>query len=224
MKKLKYILQIFIVVLSLQTLQSCREDALEIAELDRTDVASYSDLFNAFWDTMNNDYNYFNEQEESWDNVYKKYSPKFKKLTTFNKADVSPIEAEKEAKALEDDIKNGLAFRYEGDILRATKIQPNTYMKCISTTTDKGVSYDNSWGRKNQGGKTQVQFQRDERISQLMGTAHIPKDMQGATFSEELGNYSWYIEGGEKMWVTYYRGEKYHQVAKRTSSSSTVSL
>ncbi|XRE43883.1 hypothetical protein ACIVBQ_002087 [Tenacibaculum discolor] len=108
MKKLKYILQIFIVVLSLQTLQSCREDALEVAELDRTDVASYSDLFNAFWDTMNNDYNYFNEQEESWDNVYKKYSPKFKKLTTFNKADVSPIEAEKEA---------NLAFKYFAEII-----------------------------------------------------------------------------------------------------------
>ncbi|REH54609.1 peptidase S41-like protein [Tenacibaculum gallaicum] len=108
MKKLKYILQIFIVVLSLHTLQSCREDSLEVAELDRTEVASYTDLFNTFWDTMNNDYNYFNEQEENWDNVYKKYSPKFKKLTTFNKADANPIDAEKEA---------NLAFKYFAEII-----------------------------------------------------------------------------------------------------------
>ncbi|CAM1370230.1 putative Peptidase S41 [Tenacibaculum sediminilitoris] len=108
MKKLKYILQIFILVLSLHTLQSCREDSLEVAELDRTEVASYSDLFNAFWDTMNNDYNYFNEQEESWDIVYKKYSPKFNKLTTFGKGDVDPIKAEKEA---------NLAFKYFAEII-----------------------------------------------------------------------------------------------------------
>ncbi|PKH49222.1 hypothetical protein CXF68_00310 [Tenacibaculum sp. Bg11-29] len=108
MKNFKYILQIFIVVISLYTLQSCREDSLEIAELDRTDVNNYSDLFNTFWDTMNNDYNYFNEQEENWDDIYRKYSPKFKALTTFNKTNVDPVLAEKEA---------DLTFKYFAEII-----------------------------------------------------------------------------------------------------------
>lgn len=108
MKKIKYILQIFVVLVSLSTFQSCREDSLEIAELDRTDVNSYSDLFNTFWDTMNNDYNYFNEQEENWDNVYKTYSPKFKSMATFNKSNVDPVIAEKEA---------NLAFKYFAEII-----------------------------------------------------------------------------------------------------------
>ncbi|WP_431164953.1 S41 family peptidase [Tenacibaculum halocynthiae] len=108
MKKITYILQIFIVLISFSTLQSCREDSLEIAELNRTAVNSYSDLFNAFWDTMNNDYNYFNEQEENWDDIYRKYSPKFKAFSTFNKANVDPILAEKEA---------NLAFKYFAEII-----------------------------------------------------------------------------------------------------------
>ncbi len=108
MKKFTNFLQIFTVVIALFALQSCREDALEIAELDRTDVTSYSDLFNAFWDTMNNDYNYFNEQEQNWDDVYREYNPKFEALSTFNKTDVSPVLAEKEA---------NLAFKYFAEII-----------------------------------------------------------------------------------------------------------
>ncbi|WP_299161354.1 S41 family peptidase [uncultured Tenacibaculum sp.] len=108
MKKIKYILLIFITIISLYMLQSCREDSLEIAELNRTGVTSYSDLFDTFWDTMNNDYNYFNEEKENWDDVYKKYSPKFKNLTTFNKANVDANQAEKEA---------NLAFKYFAEII-----------------------------------------------------------------------------------------------------------
>lgn len=105
MKKLKHIL---LILISLYTLQSCREDSTEIAELDRTYVNSYSDLFDAFWDTMNNDYNYFNEEKENWDDIYKEFSPKFKNLTTFNKANTDAIQAEKEA---------NLAFKYFAEII-----------------------------------------------------------------------------------------------------------
>ncbi|MGG8495480.1 S41 family peptidase [Tenacibaculum sp. TC6] len=109
MKKIKQLVQVFAIVFSLYTLQACREEAMEISELNRTEVTSYSDLFNTFWDTMNNDYNYFNEQQhQNWDNVYKEYNPKFKNLSTFNKGNVDPILAEKEA---------NLAFKYFAEIV-----------------------------------------------------------------------------------------------------------
>ncbi len=113
MKNIKNILQLFLITFSVVVLQSCREDVVEATELDRTTIYSYETLFNSFWDTMNNDYNYFNEQEESWDDVYREYNPKFKALTTFGRTDVDPALAEKEA---------NLAFKYFAEMISDKKL------------------------------------------------------------------------------------------------------
>ena len=43
-------------------------------------------MFEVFWNTMNQRYNYFYEQSSfNWETVYNEYAPKFKKLKTFNR-------------------------------------------------------------------------------------------------------------------------------------------
>ncbi|CAA0235608.1 Putative S41 family peptidase (modular protein) [Tenacibaculum maritimum] len=107
MKTLKHIL-LWSALGILFTLQSCREEALHVSEIERSVINSYDHLFKTFWDIMNNDYNYFNEQEGNWDDIYREYSPKFQKLTTFNKRNADPVLAKKEA---------NLAFLYFAEII-----------------------------------------------------------------------------------------------------------
>ncbi|CAA0235607.1 Putative S41 family peptidase (modular protein) [Tenacibaculum maritimum] len=107
MKTLKHIL-LWSALGILFTLQSCREEALHVSEIERSVINSYDHLFKTFWDIMNNDYNYFNEQEGNWDDIYREYSPKFQRLTTFNKKNVDPVLAKKEA---------NLAFLYFAEII-----------------------------------------------------------------------------------------------------------
>lgn len=75
-------------------LQSCVDNeespTTEINRYTTSDIQSYSDLFDIFWTTMDQRYNYFYEQKRKdgmdWDAVYKKYSPKFKALKSFGRS------------------------------------------------------------------------------------------------------------------------------------------
>lgn len=79
---------------------SCVEDITESTKeptrYASSEINSYSDLFDMFWNTMNQKYNYFNEQKGmDWEEVYRLYSPKFKELKTwkrdakYSKAEIS---------------------------------------------------------------------------------------------------------------------------------------
>ncbi|MFL0062032.1 S41 family peptidase [Tenacibaculum maritimum] len=118
MKTLKHIL-LWSALGILFTLQSCREEALHVSEIERSVINSYDHLFKTFWDIMNNDYNYFNEQEGNWDDIYREYSPKFQKLTTFNKRNTDPILAKKEA---------NLAFLYFAEIITDKILDQHFYI------------------------------------------------------------------------------------------------
>ena len=110
MKKITFFLQIVTLFIVLIAFQGCREEPLEVKELNRSglDIDSYEKLFETFWDTMNNDYNFFNEQETNWDDIYREYSPKFKALTTFTRSDADVAKARKEA---------DIAFKYFAEIV-----------------------------------------------------------------------------------------------------------
>lgn len=58
-----------------------------ISNYSDTDVKSYGDLFQVFWNVMNQRYCTLNEQSsvssQTWDQVYKEYKPKFDALKTF---------------------------------------------------------------------------------------------------------------------------------------------
>jgi hypothetical protein len=82
------------IVSSILVFNSCvNNDDLSITEPKRytiQDIKSYSDLFDVFWNTMDQRYNYFHEQKRrdrmDWNAIYREYSPKFKSLKTFARA------------------------------------------------------------------------------------------------------------------------------------------
>lgn len=80
----------FLLFLVLFISGSCVEDVTESTKeptrYTASDIKSYSDLFDVFWNTMNQKYNYFYEQSSlNWEAIYKEYTPKFKELKTFNR-------------------------------------------------------------------------------------------------------------------------------------------
>lgn len=96
MKKIKnrFLVLGLAVLSSFTLLSSCEStDDTAITEPNRytsADIRSYSDLFDVFWTTMDQRYNYFYEQKRrdgmDWSNIYREYSPKFKALKTFGRS------------------------------------------------------------------------------------------------------------------------------------------
>ena len=85
---LKTILVSFFVLASLPlVLAGCVADteanSKSISDYTDADVTSYGDLFEVFWNVMNQRYCDLNEQSLDWDNVYSEYKPKFNALKTF---------------------------------------------------------------------------------------------------------------------------------------------
>lgn len=98
MNKIKF--HVLPLVLLFALFGSCVEDVTESTKeptrYASSEINSYSDLFDMFWNTMNQKYNYFNEQKGmDWEAVYKEYAPKFKELKTwkrepeYSKAEIS---------------------------------------------------------------------------------------------------------------------------------------
>ena len=88
MNKIKF--HVLPLVLLFALFGSCVEDVTESTKeptrYASSEINSYSDLFDMFWNTMNQKYNYFNEQKGmDWEAVYKEYAPKFKELKTWNR-------------------------------------------------------------------------------------------------------------------------------------------
>ncbi|HAY3540984.1 S41 family peptidase [Elizabethkingia anophelis] len=80
-------------ILSMMTINSCvKDDEVSVTEPTRytsDDVQSYADLFEVFWTTMDQRYNYFYEQKDKegmdWNAIYREYYPKFAALKTYKK-------------------------------------------------------------------------------------------------------------------------------------------
>lgn len=96
MKRVKHKITIFglsiLSLSSLTVLNSCSADDITITDPRRftaEDVKSYADLFEVFWKTMDQQYNYFYEQKYQggldWDGIYKTYYPKFAALQTYGR-------------------------------------------------------------------------------------------------------------------------------------------
>lgn len=104
-KIIKKIAFIFSTLLVLTIINSCvREDVVSGKEPIRytsTDVKSYADLFQLYWTTMDDRYNYFYEQKRrdgmDWDAVYREYFPKFAALKSFQNLEYSPNQREEDS-------------------------------------------------------------------------------------------------------------------------------
>lgn len=85
------VLCLFGLLITLSTLSSClKRDPLtkDITRYSEENFNTYAELFEAFWQGMNQRYNYFYEQEQGgmdWDAIHDKYYPKFAALTTYKR-------------------------------------------------------------------------------------------------------------------------------------------
>lgn len=174
MKSINYknILKRILVLTLVIAIQSCtRDEATEVSEFNRTEIMSYSDLFNSFWDTMNNNYNYFTA-ERDWDDVYNEYSPRFKDLKTFNDPNADINFAIQEM---------NLANKYFAEII-ANKTIDRHFNVRISIPLPNGITFTNTFRGdmkftySEEGGYLAISTDKNPKISQSIVASNLKKD------------------------------------------------
>jgi carboxyl-terminal processing protease len=76
------------VVLVILFISSCRKDFKNVEKPENYIGNSFSDVFDAFWNGMNNNYVFWSIDTTKWDNMYKIYKPVFAGLDINKTADV----------------------------------------------------------------------------------------------------------------------------------------
>ncbi len=88
----KLVLRLFVAGILGLIGQGCTELLPSINSAGSYSGDNYSDIFEAFWTGMNNNYVYWSNDPTDWDSVYVKYKPLFAKLTVFNDANNATAE------------------------------------------------------------------------------------------------------------------------------------
>ena len=79
---------IIVIVISLFFISSCRKDFKNVETPENYIGNSFSDVFDAFWNGMNNNYVFWSIDTTNWDNMYKIYKPVFAGLDINKPSDV----------------------------------------------------------------------------------------------------------------------------------------
>ncbi len=66
---------------------SCRKEILQVNSTSSYTAHNFNDIFEGFWNGMNNNYVFWSEETTNWDAVYTKYKPLFAKLSLIDSAD-----------------------------------------------------------------------------------------------------------------------------------------
>jgi carboxyl-terminal processing protease len=85
--KTKYLLLLIGLPIAL-FLSSCRKDLKNVETPENYNGGSFSEVFDAFWNGMNNNYVFWDIDTTNWDNMYKIYQPVFAGLDINNTGDV----------------------------------------------------------------------------------------------------------------------------------------
>lgn len=85
--KTKYLLLLIALPIAL-FLSSCRKDLKNVETPENYNGGSFSEVFDAFWNGMNNNYVFWDIDTTNWDNMYKIYQPVFAGLDINNTGDV----------------------------------------------------------------------------------------------------------------------------------------
>lgn len=80
----KYILVLFVFFI----MTSCRKEIPEINRPEDYVEGNFSEVFDAYWNGMNNNYVFWDIDTTNWDRVYKQYKPLFAKLNLADSIDV----------------------------------------------------------------------------------------------------------------------------------------
>ena len=76
------------IILAIFFISSCRKDFKNVETPENYIGNSFSDVFDAFWNGMNNNYVFWSIDTTNWDNMYKIYKPVFAGLDITKAADV----------------------------------------------------------------------------------------------------------------------------------------
>lgn len=86
-KTIKKILLGALLVSTLCTLNSCKKEIAGVSSAESYTGNNYSDIFDAFWNGMNNNYLFWSIDTTDWDRVYKQYKPLFANLNYYSNSD-----------------------------------------------------------------------------------------------------------------------------------------
>lgn len=75
-------------ILTTATISSCRKELPQINQPERYISWNFSEVFEAYWNGMNNNYVFWDIDPTNWDDVYKKYKPLFAKMNINDSTDV----------------------------------------------------------------------------------------------------------------------------------------
>lgn len=82
-------LRVYIIALTAVCLfAACRKDLPEINDPANTISGNFSEVFDSYWNGMNNNYVFWDIDTTDWDRVYKQYKPLFAKLNLSDSSDV----------------------------------------------------------------------------------------------------------------------------------------
>ena len=71
---------ILVLALSMVCFSSCKKEINTVNQSGSTLTGNFSEVFNDFWNNMNNNYVFWSIDTTNWDNMYKIYNPLFSKL------------------------------------------------------------------------------------------------------------------------------------------------
>ena len=78
---------IVLVLLITGTISSCRKDLSQVNVATSYPASNFNDVFESFWNGMNNNYVFWSIDTTNWDRVYTTYKPLFAKLNLLDSAD-----------------------------------------------------------------------------------------------------------------------------------------
>lgn len=76
------VLAVFVVCFS-----SCKKEVTTVNQTGSTLTGNFNQVFNDFWNDMNNNYVFWSIDTTNWDNMYKIYNPLFSKLNLYDSSD-----------------------------------------------------------------------------------------------------------------------------------------
>ncbi|HEY9258651.1 S41 family peptidase [Chitinophaga sp.] len=85
---MKHLHKYIIALIVLCSAAACRKDLPEINDPANTISGNFSEVFDSYWNGMNNNYVFWDIDTVNWDNVYKQYKPLFAKLNLYDSNDV----------------------------------------------------------------------------------------------------------------------------------------
>lgn len=87
MKKMMRVAPVMVISILFGVLASCDHSFPTVNAPQSYPGDNYNDIFEGFWNGMNNNYVFWSIDTVNWDRMYRKYKPLFAEINTFNDAD-----------------------------------------------------------------------------------------------------------------------------------------